>query len=88
MSSTYFFERHQRDTSSAYQQGFVAGRAAAEEAAAGRDSYRAIAVEAIECLIGEEYTTESQFGVGNDDFHGASRALQARLDALDKEETT
>jgi hypothetical protein len=49
------------------------------------DTYRQIAIEAIDALRSEESTTESQFSVGNpnEDYYEGSKALRARLDALD-----
>lgn len=48
------------------------------------DSLLKIAEDAIDALIGEESTTESQFGIGNpnENYHEESDALQARLAAL------
>jgi hypothetical protein len=49
------------------------------------DTYRTIALDAILALRSEEYTTESQFGIGDpaEDYHEESKALQARVEALD-----
>lgn len=47
------------------------------------DSYREIALDAINTLYGEEIITEQEFGGGTADFHEDSKELRARLAAMD-----
>jgi hypothetical protein len=49
------------------------------------DSYREIALTAIDALIADESMTESEFGVGGVNYHERSEALRKRIEALDRD---
>jgi hypothetical protein len=54
------------------------------------DSYRSLALEAIEALCSEECFTEAEYGIGdpNENYHKESDALRARLAELDTQHET